>query len=108
MFFMITDNDIKKLVKTFVTKKDFNEFKTNTNKRFDLLDQRVTQLSQEFKEFREEMRDFREQTYKTLDWLVGAFKKFDEEHTILSTRYSTISKTIDNHEDRISLLEKKN
>lgn len=105
---MITDTDIKKLEKVFVTKSEFNEFKINANKHFDLLEYRVTQLSQEFNEFREEMREFRDQTYKTLDWLVGAFKKFDEEHAILSARYSTINKTIDNHENRITSLEKRN
>ncbi|OGK31204.1 hypothetical protein A3F29_01775 [Candidatus Roizmanbacteria bacterium RIFCSPHIGHO2_12_FULL_33_9] len=119
MFFMITDRDIKKikkeLVKDFITKKEFlqftnenNNFKLGVNKRFELLEYRVAQLTKEFKEFRDEMREFREQTYKSLDWLVGAFKKFDEEHTILSTRYSTINKTIDNHENRITSLEKSN
>ncbi|MCJ7826363.1 hypothetical protein MUP56_01960 [Patescibacteria group bacterium] len=35
-----------------------------------------------------------------LDWLIGAYKKFDEEHTLLNSRIS-------NHEDRIEKVEKK-
>jgi hypothetical protein len=35
----------------------------------------------------------------SLDWLVGAYKKFDEEHTILSGRVS-------DHTDRIEELER--
>ena len=53
------------------------------------------------------MMEFKDHMYKTLDFLVGSYKKFDEEHSILTTRYSTIGKTIDNHETRISILEKK-
>ena len=119
---MITDTDINKLEKVFVTKSEFNDFKTGVDKRFEKVDKRlelvykrlellensVLHLSKELSDFKNEMREFRDQTYKTLDWLVGAFKKFDEEHTILSARYSTINKTIDNHENRITSLEKRN
>ena len=105
---MLTDSDIKKLEKVFVTKKEFNNFKIGVNKRFEILESSVLQLSKELSDFKNEMRDFRDQTYKTLDWLVGAFKKFDAEHTILSARYSTVNKTLDNHEERITTLEKSN
>ncbi len=103
---MITDTDIKKLRfelrKDFATKKELkgeidraNEY---TDKLFLNLYEAIKALSNELVEFKNEIREFkkdmmnfknemvkfRNQTYKTLDWLVGAFKKFDEEHTILS------------------------
>jgi predicted nucleic acid-binding Zn-ribbon protein len=113
---MITDTDIKKLRdelrKDFATKKELkgeidraNEY---TDKLFLNLYEAIKTLSNELTEFKNEMKEFKEQTNKNLDWLVGAFKKFDEEHTILSARYSSINKTIDNHENRITSLEKNN
>lgn len=42
-----------------------------------------------------------------LDWLVGKYKKFDEEHTILTGKYSEINQRIDRHEEKIVKLEKK-
>ena len=108
---MLTDGDISKLKKVFVTKeelfsaesglrKDINNFKKSVDIRFDIVENAIDKFSKDFTEFKEH-------TYKTLDWLVSAFKKFDEEHTILTVRYSKINKTIDNHETRITILEKK-
>ncbi len=100
---MITDADIVKLKKIFVTKQELKETEKRLIKyidyKTDRLEKAILVLSKEFSEFRE-------QTYKTLDWLVGAFKKFDEGHTILSARYSTINKTLDIHESRTTSLEK--
>src|SRR3990167_9221183 len=109
MFFMISDRDIKKikkeLAKDFVTKQEFKRGIESSNNYTEKL---FISLSKDLLDFKKEMVEFKEQTYKTLDRLVGAFKKFDEEHTILSTRYSTINKTLDNHEQRITLIENKN
>ncbi|MDP3974550.1 MAG: hypothetical protein Q8P65_01015 [bacterium] len=108
---MLTDGDISKLKNVFVTKeelfstelglkKEINNFKKSVDIRFEIVENAIKGLSKDFAEFKEH-------TYKTLDWLVGAFKKFDEEHTVLTVRYSRINKSIDNHETRISILEKK-
>ena len=51
--------------------------------------------------------EFKDQVLKTLDWLVGAFKKFDEEHTVLTDSHSNIQQKVDTHEKRITLLETK-
>ena len=109
---MITDLDIVKLKKVFVTKQELKleidrvikyvDYKT------DRLEESIKVLSKELADFKREMMEFKEHMYKTLDFLVGSYKKFDEEHTILSARYSTVNKTIDNHEDRIISLEKRN
>mgnify|MGYP001619617854 CR=1 FL=1 len=101
---MLTDADITKLKKVFVTKKEFREEIDKSNKYTEKL---FLSLVQSVDNLSKELSEFKERTNKTLDWLVGAFKKFDEEHTILTLRYSTIGKTIDNHEIRITTLEKK-
>ncbi len=102
---MITDRDIVKLKKVFVTK---HELKLEIDRANNYTEKLFMSLSKDLLEFKKEMLAFRESTNKTLDWLVGAFKKFDEEHSILTARYSTINKTIDNHEIRITSLEKSN
>lgn len=122
---MISNADIIKLKKVFVTKQEFREEIDRSNKyteklfltlvkSIDNLSKELSEFKREMAEFKNEMMDFknemmdfRESTNNNLDWLVGAFKKFDEEHTVLTVRYSTISKTIENHETRISTLEKK-
>ena len=102
---MITDTDIVKLKKVFVTKQ---ELKLEIDRANSYTEKLFMSLSKDLLEFKKEMVDFRNRTDKALDWLVGAFKKFDEEHIILSARYSTINKIIDNHENRITSLEKRN
>lgn len=101
---MLTDADITKLKKIFVTKE---ELKLEIDRANNYTEKLFMALSKDLSDFKNEMREFRDSTAKTLDWLVGAFKKFDEEHSILTARYSTIGKTIDNHELRITNLEKK-
>ena len=101
---MITDEDITKLKQIFVTKQ---ELKLEIDRANNYTEKLFMALTKDLSDFKNEMREFRDRTNKTLDWLVGAFKKFDEEHSILTARYSTIGKTIDNHETRITVLEKK-
>ena|SRR3990167_1468027 len=101
---MITDADITKLKKVFVTKQ---ELKSEIDRVIKYVDYKTDRLENSILRLTKEFNEFKEQTAKSLDWLVGAFKKFDEEHSILTARYSTIGKTIDNHETRITTLEKK-
>lgn len=42
-------------------------------------------------EFKKEFVDFKDRVMKTLDWLVGAFKKFDEEHTVMAEQIRKIA-----------------
>ncbi|MBU1104313.1 hypothetical protein L6255_00970 [Candidatus Parcubacteria bacterium] len=62
-----------------------------------------SKLEQKLSPFREDIRKI----YDTLDWLVGAFKKFDEEHTFHSSRIYGHEEQLENHEVRIGVLEKK-
>ena len=120
---MIADVDIKKLEKgiedsnnytekLFLSLNDsLKEVKTEIyefTKDVAVFKKEMMDFKNEMTDFKNEMGKFRDQTYKTLDWLVGAFKKFDEEHTILSGKYSTINIKLDNHEERITTLEKTN
>jgi len=81
---MITDADIVKLKKVFVTKQ---ELKREIDRANNYTEKLFMSLSKDLLDFKKEMVEFKERTSKTLDWLVGAFKKFDEEHTILYARY---------------------
>ena len=108
---MLTNADIKKLKKIFVTKEELSlevdKINSQTEKLFLILMDSINQLRKELSDFRKEMQDYKERTNKTIDFLFGSYKKFDEEHSVLTARYSTIGKTIDNHEIRITTLEKK-
>lgn len=44
---MITDNDVKKLKKVFVTKNDFNNFKKHVNKRFENTDKKIDKIAED-------------------------------------------------------------
>mgnify|MGYP001563454576 FL=1 len=68
--------------------------------KFRLLQADFGEFKQEFKEFAHKMEQRFESISETMDSIVGDFKKFDEEQTILSHHQS-------NHSDRIEKLEKK-
>lgn len=84
-----------------------DSFKNYTDQRFDrfekYLDYRLKPLEQMAKDFYE----FKDSVSRSLDWLVGKYKKFDDEHVVLSAGYSTINDHLDNHEERLKTLEKK-
>ena len=108
---MITDADITKLKKVFVTKlelkSEIDRANNYTEKLFLALTESINELKKDLSDFRKEMANYKDHTNKTIDFLFGSYKKFDEEHSILTARYSTFSKAIDNHETRITNLEKK-
>ena len=60
-----------------------------------------------FEEMRKDYYEFKDSVLKSLDWLVGAFKKFNEEHTILMGTYTEVNTKLDNHKTRITVLENK-
>lgn len=71
------------------------------------LDYKIEMYKKEVDEFKKEFIDFKDKVLTNLDWLVGAFKKFDEEHIVLSGNYSDINVKLDDHGSRITLLESK-
>lgn len=110
---MITDTDVKKLEKKFVTKKYLNEKLDATEKGLkkeirsseNYLDYKIETTKKESEEFKREFRNFKDSVLKSLDWLVGAFTKFEAEHTILTEQNGRANGKLDNHETRISHLE---
>ncbi len=90
-------NDI--VTKTYLDKvldERFDRFKLYFDFRFE----RIEQMAEEFLKYKSFMLD-------KLDWLVGKYKKFDEEYTIISGKSIDISKTLEDHETRITTLETK-
>lgn len=75
------------------------------DKRIDTLMKYIDFKLEPIEEFRKEFTDFKERVLKTLDWLVGTYQKFDEEHTVSSEQYSRMTDKVENHEKRIATLE---
>ena len=96
-------------MKKLVSKKQNNNLATKQDLKSveNYLDYKIEDAKTKAEEFRKEFIIFKDHVYKSLDWLVGAFKKFDEEHTVLSHKNVELSDTIENHESRIKTLEKK-
>lgn len=111
---MITEDDSKKLInkmkKVFVTKEDlknaFTDSESGLNKRIDRVIDSIDYKFNKLDKLHKDFSEFKESITKRLDWLVGAFKKFDEEHTVLSHQNERATKQLENHETRIKILEK--
>ena len=97
---MITDKDIEKLTETFITKE---EHKASIDRIIKYIDYRLEPLDELIREFRE----FKEQMSKTMDFLVGVYQKLTDEHIVAAEQYSRTNRIVENHETRITSLEKK-
>lgn len=97
----------KKIKNNWVTMTEFKKAEKSNKSDHNYLNYKIDTLANELKEFKNEFIEFRNYVTKTLDWLVGAFKKFDEEHTVFSEKSMKITAKLDNHESRIQTLEKK-
>jgi len=96
---------LDKKLENYVTKAYLDKRIRHLDKRIDAVIEYIKFELQPIKEFRKEFNDFKERVSVALDQLLAGFKKFDEEHTILSGRYSEVNEKLDNHEARISVLE---
>ena len=107
---MITDSDIKKMKKVFVTKQEFNKGTIDIRKEIksteNYLDYKIETARKESQEFIREFHKFKDSTLKTLDWLVGAFRKFEEEFTVMAHHNREVLDRLENDETRITNLEK--
>ncbi len=79
----------------------------NLTRSVNFLTLRLDILQKEFTKFQVQFDVFKDKMITNMDWLIGAFKKFDEEHTILTGKYSDVGDKLDNHETRIKILEAK-
>ncbi|MFA5770193.1 MAG: hypothetical protein WC894_01700 [Patescibacteria group bacterium] len=102
---MITDADVKKLKTIFATKKDLEGLRVDLKGTENYLNYKIDSLDKKVDKFKEEFTGFKDSVLKSLDWLVGAFTKFEEEHTILTEQNGRANGKLDNHEARIEHLE---
>lgn len=91
---MITDKDIKKMKAVFATQE-------YVDKRFDRLFMHLDNRFEPLEKMKKDFDEFKDKVYISLDWLVGAFKKFDEEHTVLTEQNKRINKRLTSIEQRI-------
>lgn len=105
---MITDADIKKMKQIFATKEDLKMYATKKDLKSteNLLNYRIDSLEKKVDDFKREFNDFKDSVLKSLDWLVHAFKKLDEELTVMAHRDIKFEDKLENHESRIKNLEK--
>lgn len=104
---MITDEDVKKLEKTFATKKDLKDSESRLNKRIDRMTKYINFELEPVNDFKKEFNDFKDKVFDKLDWLIGKYKKFEEEHTVLIVQNKRTNSKLDNHEVRIVSLEQR-
>lgn len=94
----------------FITKKHFDSKMKNVDRRFERLmygiNLRFDYMEERLKKL-DSVDERLDKIMNTLDWLVGRYKKFDEEHVILTGRYGKINEKLHSHETRITVLEKK-
>lgn len=114
---MLSNKDISKLEKKFATKKDFKktedrlnkrtgQVESSINKRIDRVLKYIDFKIKPLEEFRKEMLEFKDKVLDRLDWLIGKYQKFEDEYTIQAEQNRRILDRIENHEKRISSIEK--
>ncbi|OGK17837.1 hypothetical protein A3G67_02825 [Candidatus Roizmanbacteria bacterium RIFCSPLOWO2_12_FULL_40_12] len=101
---MITNDDIKKLKRAFVTKDYLDK---RLDDRFDRFEKYMDYRFQTIEEILKELLKFNDFATDKLDWLVGKYQKFEDERMILTTQYSSVNKRLDVHETDVKILKKK-
>ena len=104
-------SNIEPITKEYLDKtldKRFEEYDKKMDKRFTAFQNYFDFRIEPIEQAQIENEKFKARVLDSLDWLIGAFKKFEEEHTILSGNYSGITDTLGNHEKRIDRLESQN
>jgi len=59
-----------------------------------------------FEEMRRDFYDFKNKLLDRLDWLIGKYQKFENEYTIQAEQNRRIIDRVENHEERINIIEK--
>jgi len=94
----------KKKISIEEREKKFQEIKRRTEikERYGVFTQKMFEnLLEELRiRIKEDIKQKLDPLNDKLDWLIGAYKKFDEEHTLLSNKTS-------DHDDRLEKIEKK-
>lgn len=110
---MITDADVKKLEKVFATKKGLDSLDSKINNVDKKLDRTINYMNIKFNIIEEKLTKLDSidtrlaSIMDSLAWLTGEYKKFDEEHIVLTEQNSRVSVRLDSHEKRIISLEQR-
>lgn len=99
-----TKTDLKETENRFSNK--LKETEDRLNRRIDRVLKYIKFEIEPFKEFNKEMSVFKNKVLDRLDWLIGKYEKFDQEYTVQSEQNRRILDRIENHEKRITSLEK--
>lgn len=86
--------------------KDLKAVEERLNKRIDRVLKYIDFKIQPFEEMRIEFIDFKNKVFDRFDWLIGRYKKFEDEYTIQAEQNKRILDRIENHEIRITNIEK--
>ncbi len=99
----------KEDLKSFASKDDLKVFATKkyVDKRFERLFKYLDHRFEPLDELVNSFNDFKNKAFINLDWLTGKYKKFEEEHTVLTEQNSRNINKLDNHEKRIFNLEQR-
>ena len=110
---MITDADVKKLSKAFVTKNDLKKgldrfaTKEYVDKRFERLFKYLDYRFQPLDKLVKDIDELNNKISTNLDFLMGKYTKFEDEHTVLTEQTNRVNGKLDNHEERIFSLEQR-
>ena len=100
-------NEIKVALNGYVTKDDLKaasrDYGIAIDRVIDYIDYRLEPVD----EFMREFREFKDQMLKSMDFLVGAYQKLTDEHTVAFEQYSRLDGKLEDYEVRIKLLENK-
>ena len=101
---LASKTDLKETENRFSNK--LRETEERLNKRIDRVLKYIRFEIEPLKEFNKEMREFKNKVLDKMDWLIGKFQKFEEEYMIQNEHNSRTLDRIENHEKRITSLEK--
>lgn len=105
------NKNFDELVTKIYLDKRFIEFERKMDKKFQLNTDRILNYVnhelEPLKKMSEEFYGFKNGIYDKLDWLIGAFNKFNEKHTTLTEQNSRFDDRLTNHESRLQVLEKR-
>lgn len=91
------------ITKDYLDRRLKSELSKNTDRIIKYIDYRFKPVE----ELKDKFVYFQDKVLKTLDWIVGKLEKYDQEYTIMSSKYPYFSDKIENHEKRIKVIEKK-
>lgn len=102
-------NNDNQIVTRGILREEFAAFDKHLEKAFDNQFNRIkSYLDFRLKPLEEMMEDYykwKDHVNKTLDWLVGAYQKFEEKYDFVSSKQVDTQNRLENHEGRIMTLE---